>query len=55
MSAGCPYRCTGEDGPVRGVMAASIARRVDVVGRCVAVPTGTGVAPAWLTASQVAM
>ena len=54
MSAGWPYRCTGMIARVRGVIARSTASAVML---CVAGSgsTGTGAAPVWDTASQVAM
>ena len=54
MSAGWPYRCTGMMAQVRGVIAASM-RCGSMLWVCSSGSTGTGVAPACVTASQVAM
>ena len=53
-SAGRPYRCTGSSTRVRGVMAASM-RAGSMLKLFSSGSTGTGVAPTWVTASQVAM
>ncbi len=54
MSAGCPYRCTGRMARVAGVIAASIRAGSRLYLRASG-STGTGVAPAYDTASHVAM
>ena len=53
MSHGCPPKCTGSTARVRGLSAFSI-ERASMLNVSVSGSTGTGIAPTWITASQVA-